>query len=266
MSTITLHAKDDATKARIRACVKDSILFKAADEATLKILVDAMAETPTTAGTEVIKQGDDGDFFYVVDHGHFDCFVKCEGHDAPGKKVLDYTTGGTFGELALMYNTPRAATVVASEDSLLWALDRTAFRTLLLQKMCEKRLKFEQLLEGAPVLKRMSVYDRSMLADAVEETEFSEGSAIVTQGAPGDSFYIVSRGTVVVKIDGKQITEIAESGYFGELALMRNQVRTATVEAGAGGCACVFVHASTFINLMKSVTESLTANATKYQA
>jgi cAMP-dependent protein kinase regulator len=62
----------------------------------------------------VIQQGAEGDNFYVVDEGLFDIFVK-------DKKVVEVGPGGSFGELALMYNTPRAATVKAgAEGGLLW--------------------------------------------------------------------------------------------------------------------------------------------------
>ena len=53
--------------------------------------------------------------------------------DPRGRLVLSYAQGSTFGELALMYNTPRAATIVASSDSVLWAMDRYTFRSLILQ-------------------------------------------------------------------------------------------------------------------------------------
>jgi len=264
LSTIKTYEKDDATKARIRECVKESILFRAADEETLGILVDAMAETKVPAGEEIIKQGDEGNFFYIVDHGHFDCFVKAEGHELPGKKVLEYSTGGTFGELALMYNTPRAATVVASEDSLLWALDRTAFRTLLLQKMCEKRLKFEELLAIAPVISKMGVYDRSLLADAFEEKSYAAGSAIISQGDDAHQFFIVTKGSAVVKKDGTQVNQVPVAGYFGELGCLRKQPRSATVEAGAD-CSCAFIDQSSFLRLMSTALAPLEAQAAGYK-
>ena len=68
--------------------------------------------------------------------GTFECFVKRadDGLEDPrGRLVLSYAEGSTFGELALMYNTPRAASIVASSDSVLWAMDRETFRTVILQ-------------------------------------------------------------------------------------------------------------------------------------
>jgi CRP-like cAMP-binding protein len=67
--------------------------------------------------------GEDGDFFYMVDTGGFEVLVD-------GKTVGTIGAGGSFGELALMYNAPRAATIKCNQaPSKLWALDRKTFRS-----------------------------------------------------------------------------------------------------------------------------------------
>ena len=74
---------------------------------------------------ELIRQGEKGDFFYVVERGTFDVLVH-------GQLVGSVADGGAFGELALLYNCPRAATVTArAGGGVVWALDRVSFRHLL---------------------------------------------------------------------------------------------------------------------------------------
>lgn len=71
--------------------------------------------------------GDIGDNFYVIEAGAFDIIVG-------GTKVADFGDGTpnmSFGELALLYNSPRAATVVARTPSRLWAIDRKTFRGIV---------------------------------------------------------------------------------------------------------------------------------------
>lgn len=92
-----------------------------------------MAEKRVVPGEEIITQGGIGDYFYVVETGALDVFVSRNG--APRVKVTDYTANGSFGELALMYNAPRAASVVAVADCILWALDRVTFRRILMGKL-----------------------------------------------------------------------------------------------------------------------------------
>ena len=71
----------------------------------------------TNKGEVIMKQGDEGDNFYIIDQGSVDIFV----NDA---KVVTIGEGGSFGELALIYGTPRAATVTAATDIKLWGIDR----------------------------------------------------------------------------------------------------------------------------------------------
>ena len=136
-SAIKVVPKDDAVKQHIVSTVASNLLFKALDGQQMEAVVMSMEEVKVAAGEAVIKQGDEGNHFYIVDSGTFDCYVKKpdDGLEEPGKKVLDYCRGQTFGELALMYNTPRAASVVATSEAVLWAMDRETFRTVILQRM-----------------------------------------------------------------------------------------------------------------------------------
>lgn len=65
-------------------------------------------------GEAIIKQGDDADNFYIVESGECDVFV-ANGPSAPPKRVQHLSAGGSFGELALMYNSKRNATVIVRE-------------------------------------------------------------------------------------------------------------------------------------------------------
>lgn len=92
---------------RIQVGVETSFLFKNLDESQRKEAVDAMFEKAVKSGEDIIKQGALGDYFYIVDTGTFDVFV-AKGSNPP-VKVVSYTAGASFGELALMYNAPRYA-------------------------------------------------------------------------------------------------------------------------------------------------------------
>lgn len=68
-----------------------------------------------------------------------------------------YDNTGSFGELALMYNLPRAATIQAVTNGALWAMERQTFRRILLKSACRKRKMYEALLESVPMLKTLEV-------------------------------------------------------------------------------------------------------------
>jgi MFS family permease len=87
---------------------------------TLEQLAVALQEVRVTAGEEVIRQGDPGDLFYLVKDGTLDVYVD-------GRKVQTLGPGDSFGEIALLRNVPRTATVKAEGDAELYALERRQF-------------------------------------------------------------------------------------------------------------------------------------------
>lgn len=77
--------------------------------------------------------------------------------ESEAKTVATYDGNGSFGELALMYNMPRAATVQAEADGSLWAMDRLTFRKIILKNAYKKRQIYEALIDSVPILKTLEV-------------------------------------------------------------------------------------------------------------
>ena len=102
-----VHPKTDEQRSRLQIAALKCLLFKTLDEAQLTEVIDAMFEQKVEAGEFLINEGDDGDFFYVIEEGVYSA-IKTE------KTVYTYDNEGNFGELALLYNMPRAASVKVS--------------------------------------------------------------------------------------------------------------------------------------------------------
>merc|ERR1712216_733826 len=95
-----------------------NVMFQHLDSDQRTICIDAFEEHCVPSGKNIICQGDDGDFFYVLEAGTADCYVASV--NGPPKKVLEYTSGMSFGELALLHGDARAATVTATSDCRCW--------------------------------------------------------------------------------------------------------------------------------------------------
>ena len=122
--TAVVHDKSDEERKRIHDIIKDNMLFRGLDKKQSDILLDAMFPKEYEEGEVIITQGGDGDNFYVLDTGICEVYKD----DA---LVQTCTEAMSFGELALMYNAPRAATVKVKEKAKVWALDRQSFKVRL---------------------------------------------------------------------------------------------------------------------------------------
>lgn len=233
------HNKTDDQNSRLKKAVAGNFLFSHFDDEQSAQVLGALQEKPIPAkGIKVIQQGDAGDFFYIVESGNFDIYVNKSGRleagpDGIGEKVTSCGPGNSFGELALMYNAPRAATVVSTEPSMLWALDRVTFRRILMDSAFQRRRMYENFLEEVPLLATLKPYERSKIADALETQKFAPGSTIIKEGDPGESFFILESGEADVFKKGseKSLNSYTKGGYFGELALLNDAPRAASVVA-----------------------------------
>jgi MFS family permease len=103
----------------------------------------------------------------------------------------------------------------------LTAIDRAA-------RVPEEQL---ELLRGNPIFAPLPAPTLEQLADRLQEVRVPAGDVIVRQGEPGDRFYLIEAGTVDVAVDGRPAHELGPGDGFGEIALLRNVPRTATVTA-----------------------------------
>jgi len=210
--------KTQEQRKRIQVSISNNFLFKNLDEEQYTDVVNAMSEKRAVNGDIVIKQGGVGDFFYVVETGTLDIFISKNGN--PPIKVGDYGPGASFGELALMYNAPRAATIVATSDCILWALDRITFRKILMENTSRKRKMYEIFLEEVPLLQSLEPYERHKIADALESVTYNDGEIVIKQGDVGENFYLMESGeaTVLQEDDQGVVREIStlhKGEYFG---------------------------------------------------
>lgn len=284
---LPVFPKTDEQMQRIRASIfsRPNILFSELDEEQERGAFNAMQEVHVGKGEVIILQGEIGEWFYVVESGRFHCFIHPEplppNFDKRPRRVVIgimdlaalfgpqieavYEPGGSFGELALMYGAPRAATIVAMEESTVWSLDRVTFRTIILKAAHRRRTMYEHFLASVPLLSSLSDTDRSKVADALVSQVYEDGHPVVREGEMGDTFFFIEEGEATVskvQQDGEdgevrhvEVGKLSRGEYFGgqsfavmirwrpflrseierlpslELALLKLAPRAATVSA-----------------------------------
>ncbi|RHY87303.1 hypothetical protein DYB37_004957 [Aphanomyces astaci] len=294
--------KPEDTMQRIKEALGRNALMSIVSELDIDVMAGFMVSKKFDRGDVVINEGDTGDFFYVVESGTYDVSIA-------GGVVGTVKVGGSFGELALLYNCPRAATVTTTDSGVLWALDRVTFRWIVARNAedqldeCKKFLRnvpeyswpqdgeyfgeralmthepraanvtaetdvvafaldrqaFDEILgslrevidrnmsmrviQSVPILKSLLPSSLATLFAALTAKTFNDGERVITEGAPGTTFYIIKTGHAIVsKASGSSIFAIASStvveiaklsvgDYFGEMALLNDEPRKANVVA-----------------------------------
>merc|ERR1712128_346766 len=180
--------KDYKTMASLSKAIAKNVLFSHLDENERSDIFDAMLPSSAMPGEIIIKQGNEGDNFYIIDQGEVEIYVN-------GEKVLNIGEGGSFGELALIYGTPRAATVKAASDVKLWGIDRDSYKRILMESTLRKRKIYEEFLGTISILEHLDKWERLTIADALEAVSFEDGTEVIIKGEIGDDFYIIVDGT-----------------------------------------------------------------------
>ncbi|MEE6481281.1 hypothetical protein FKM82_012816 [Ascaphus truei] len=271
--TRVIHPKTDDQRNRLQEACKDILLFKNVDQEQMSQVLDAMFEKLVKCGEHLIDQGDDGDNFYVIDRGTYDICVKSDG---VGRCVGAYDNHGSFGELALMYNTPRAATIIATSVGAIWGLDRATFRRIIVRNNARKRRMYENFIESLPFLKSLEFSERLKVVDVIGTKIYGDGEQIIAQGDGAESFFIVESGEVRITMKRKQsksdaevkeaveIARYSRGQYFGELALVTNKPRAASAYA-VGNVKCLAMDVQAFERLLGPCMEIMKRNIANYE-
>lgn len=215
-----------------------NLLFKDCSSGDLDDFADVFAPKRFSAGSTVIQQGEQGDAFYIVESGALDVFINVgTGEDKVETQVgVPYGPGTGFGELALLYNCPRAATIRASESCVLWEISTTAYKGLQLKHEQEAHnLKLASLRNVTIGKKKMgdilSNGELESMALAVKTKSYPKGDVIIRQGEKGDVFYVITKGEVTVLVNKQKVASLGVNRYFGEKSLLSSEARAATCAA-----------------------------------
>ncbi|XP_078660530.1 cGMP-dependent protein kinase 1-like isoform X3 [Branchiostoma floridae x Branchiostoma belcheri] len=245
--------KDQSVKQMLKEAIQQNDFMKNLDPIQMSEIVDCMDFQMFQSGQKVIQEGEAGQQLFVAEVGELK--VTKGGNDLGnmGPKTL-------FGELALLYNCSRTATVKAVTESKLWAIDRNIFQMIMIKTGRTRREEHFKFLKSVSLLKELPHAKLSKIADCLEVDFYHEGEYIIREGQTGDTFFIIIEGEVKVtqKIEGveepKVIKTLSRGETFGEKALLSEDKRTANVIA-VGGVKCLTLDRVAFNQLIGPLNE-----------
>lgn len=159
--------------------------------------------------------GETGSYLYVADDGQFDVIKD-------GRVLGSLGVGKVFGELAILYNCSRTASIRAATDGKVWALERRVFQQVMVSSGLKRMENQMNFLKSVPLLSNLPTNLLAKLADVLETEQFMSEDYIIREGTTGDTFYILAAGSVRVTKrmeSGSEeiIRDMAEGEYFGEM-------------------------------------------------
>jgi CRP-like cAMP-binding protein/Zn-dependent protease len=186
------------------------------------------------SGRSVVRQGERATAFFVVRKGRLR--VVEEDSDAGEERTLRILgPGDSFGEVGLVETAPRAATVRTIEPSELFEINKGTFDRLLADMAnvpsFEPTLQRLLELQALPCFAMLGADELAALEASGEWMNISPGSLVIREGEEGDTFFAVGSGRLRVVKDGRELRTIGPGAHFGEIALLLDVPRTATVEA-----------------------------------
>mmetsp|Transcript_2007 Transcript_2007/g.2696 ORF Transcript_2007/g.2696 Transcript_2007/m.2696 type:complete len:871 (+) Transcript_2007:61-2673(+) len=201
------------------------VAFQGLDADTQDKLISVMCKKNIASGSKVISKGERTQTLYYVVSGSFQ---KLE-HNGNTSEVCE---GDIFGELDIMYDQPSSVTVTATDTSVCWCLHRYNFKSILKSALRNKFKKYEAFLTSTELLGKLNHDQLVSMSEALEESTYTIGEDIVTQGEEGDTFFLLKHGECEVLKDGAKVHHYKTEGdFFGERALLNSQKRAATVRA-----------------------------------
>ncbi len=207
----------------------DDVPVEVLDELAGRVRLRTLAQSQP-----VFRQGDRPTAFYVVRKGVLEVIEEDE-ETGLERQIRTLARGESFGELGLVSDASRAATVRAIQEAEVFEIDKGTFDHLLADMIHVP--DFEPTLQQIAELRQQPCFAHLATAQLVELRRrgtwlvVGANQELVRQGEEGDSFYAVSSGRFDIIVDGKRKETIGPGSYFGEIALLLDMPRTASVVA-----------------------------------
>ncbi|HEY7536208.1 MAG TPA: cyclic nucleotide-binding domain-containing protein [Thermodesulfobacteriota bacterium] len=199
----------------------------------------SLKQIPT--GTIICREGEYGDTAFAIINGSVEVSINTAGYKNLTLALLG--EGNIFGEMAALSGYPRSATVTAKEELSLLEIPAEVLKNLI-----KHSSEFKDAIEGIYAERAVKTYLRKVpifstlddstlekLENGVKLKSYKSGDVIFNEGDQGDSLCVIRTGFVKItkKHLGKDqiIAYLSQGNYFGEMALIEDERRTATVSA-----------------------------------
>ena len=221
-AVVSDHVKSKYDIDLINSALNKHFIFTSLPDENRSALIERMRFYSLGPNEIIFEQEQVGNNYFIIVSGSLQVIVN-------GKPVHVLKERDSFGELALLHDTPRTASIVTLEKSTLWGLDRGTFRSALEALNAQNYSENRSFIETVPLLQVLTNNQKELLVSSFSTLKFRPRERIVIEGDTGDLFYIIKEGVVSCSKLGNEIRQMFAGDFFGEQALLYNSVRTATI-------------------------------------
>ncbi|CAH8874379.1 unnamed protein product [Trichobilharzia szidati] len=241
------------TKALITQAILDNDFMKHLDKRQISKIVDSMCPLRCSRLSWIIQEGEVGSVVYVLEDGYVEV-------QKAGERLREMGPGTVFGELAILYNCTRTASVRAITDCKLWAIDRPCFQSIMMFTGIQKQTEYVKFLKSVPTFKDLNLEVLGKVAVVLGAEHYEPDEYVIREGERGNTFFIITDGKVkVTKNRGNErgeqfIRYMTRGDWFGEKALTDEDVRTANIIAmPPRGVDCLMLDRDSYNLLIKDL-------------
>ncbi|CAH0558035.1 unnamed protein product [Brassicogethes aeneus] len=196
----------------------------------------------TNEDEDIVREGEFGNQLYISYEGKYSIFKD-------NQKIVTFNDIRVFGELSLLYNAKRLASIRSISNGKLWVLDCIVFKALIVKTALEEQTEMIEFLQKVPKLNAVSVELLMRVANLFQVEFFQSDFDIVTEGENADKFYVIRAGEVEVSKSAEKLDVVLGKGkFFGELAILKEDVRQATITAKSPGVECLTLSSKQFMD------------------
>ena len=238
----------------IMKSLKESFVFFNLSDSEFEEVIPNMFYGFVREKEHVFKQDDESNCFFLIAAGAFEVVI-----DGAIKRTM--RRGSCFGELGLLYNTKRSASLRAKEDSYVWGIERRVFKKIIQAMNVSEYEENRSFVEKVQIFEGLTDQQKDTLACSVTTQKFIPGQNIVNKNEKADSYYLIKSGVVECYDEERLIRELQTGDSFGEQALYAGGHRTLTVKAKKE-TRCIAISRDTLVTMFgDNIDEVIAKNA-----
>ena len=221
----------------------------------------------------IIKYGDIGNEYFILAKGDVQVIVyqkETPPNDPQLSEKVQFTKqmgkGAGFGELALLYNDKRSASIKANEQCTTYVLDGNVFKTVIIKSSIDKRTIKHGFLDNIKLLNSLDKGQKAKLAEGLKTIYLKKDDFVLKEGDEGNEFFIIEEGQVeCLKLEDLgsskgfiNVRTLGAGDHFGELALINKEKRSLSIRVQSDqGCKLLSLDKDSFERILGNIEKNL---------